>query len=262
MECCAIVFHQLTLRRWKASENKETELNNQRFVPINVGGCFVAGTMVHTKDGLKPIEQIKVGDWVLSRPENPEEGTETAYKRVTKTFRFEDKPVVNLAWFQRPADDPTGEKYGGLKSTFDWVFVTPNHPVWVQGHGWMAVERLHASGKRRPGLLELHEWEQPLLRLADGSACHISDVNDCFRTDQPYVVYTESTNDFLDWGSLWDCTDSPPRETNNQVTFNIENWIDPETDMPVVFTTTVYNIEVEDWHTYFVGTTGLRVGVE
>ena len=31
-------------------------------------GCFVAGTLVHTKDGLKPIEQIKIGDWVLSRP--------------------------------------------------------------------------------------------------------------------------------------------------------------------------------------------------
>ena len=34
-------------------------------------GCFVAGTLVHTKDGLKPIEQIKIGDWVLSRPESP-----------------------------------------------------------------------------------------------------------------------------------------------------------------------------------------------
>ena len=44
---------------------------------------------------------------------------------------------------------------------------------------------------------------------------------------------------------------------DNGIAFDIENWIDPETDEPVVFTTTVYNIEVEDWHTYFVGTTGL-----
>lgn len=35
----------------------------------------MAGTLVHTKEGLKPIEQLKVGDWVLSRPENPEQGT-------------------------------------------------------------------------------------------------------------------------------------------------------------------------------------------
>lgn len=125
-----------------------------------VVGCFVAGTLVHTKDGLKPIEQIKVGDWVLSRPENPEEGTATAYKRVSNTFRFENKPVVSLSWFQRPADDPTGEKYGGLKSTFDWVFATPNHPVWVERHGWVAVERLHEPGKkRRVGLLNAEDWE-------------------------------------------------------------------------------------------------------
>lgn len=224
-----------------------------------VVGCFIAGTLVHTKDGLKPIEEIKVGDWVLSRPENPEDGTATAYKRVANTFRFENKPVVSLSWFQRPADDPTGEKYGGLKSIFDWVFATPNHPVWVEGHGWMAVERLHAPGKRRFGSLSLQEWERPLLRLANGNACHISDVNDCFRTDKPNVVYTESTNEFLDWGSLWDSEENPPKYIDNGIAFDTENWIDPETDMPVVFTTTVYNIEVEDWHTYFVGTTGLWV---
>ena len=50
----------------------------------------VAGTLIHTKEGLKPIEQIQVGDWVLSRPEDPEQGTQTDYKRVVKTFRVED----------------------------------------------------------------------------------------------------------------------------------------------------------------------------
>ena len=32
-------------------------------------GCFVAGTPVHTKEGLVPIEKLRVGDWVLSQPE-------------------------------------------------------------------------------------------------------------------------------------------------------------------------------------------------
>lgn len=44
---------------------------------------FVAGTLVHAKDGILPIEQIKVGDWVLSRP--PDRG-ENACKRVLRTF--------------------------------------------------------------------------------------------------------------------------------------------------------------------------------
>lgn len=67
-----------------------------------VVGCFIAGTLVHTKNGLKPIKEIKVGDWVLSRPEDPEEGTTTAYRRVADTFKFENKPVVHLTWMQRP----------------------------------------------------------------------------------------------------------------------------------------------------------------
>jgi hypothetical protein len=31
---------------------------------------FVAGTLVHTDKGLVPIEQLKIGDLVLSRPDN------------------------------------------------------------------------------------------------------------------------------------------------------------------------------------------------
>jgi hypothetical protein len=47
------------------------------------GGCFVAGTPVLMADGtLKPIEQLKVGDEVLSR--DPATGA-TAAKRVTLT---------------------------------------------------------------------------------------------------------------------------------------------------------------------------------
>lgn len=221
--------------------------------------CLVAGTLVQTQDGLRPIETIKVGDWVLSRPENSEEGAEAAYKRVVNTFRFEDKPVVRLNWFQRPADDVDGEKYGDRTSEFDGIFATPNHPVWVEGHGWLAVERLHEPGKRKPGLLDPEKWYQPILRLADGSVCHIGDVNDCFRTDQANVVYTEVTNEGLVWGNSWDFSVSPPKMISNQVAFEHEDWTDLETGAPSAFATTVYNIEVEDWHTYFIGRTGLWV---
>lgn len=40
----------------------------------------MAGTLVHTRDGLKPIEQIEAGDWVLSRPENGDEANPWADK--------------------------------------------------------------------------------------------------------------------------------------------------------------------------------------
>jgi Pretoxin HINT domain len=52
--------------------------------------CFTAGTLVHTDRGLILIEKIRVGDRVLSQPE---ETGELAYKRVLRTFSFEDKEV-------------------------------------------------------------------------------------------------------------------------------------------------------------------------
>ena len=46
-------------------------------------GCFMAGTLVTTKEGLKPIEEVKIGEYVLSRNE---ESGETSYKKVTDTL--------------------------------------------------------------------------------------------------------------------------------------------------------------------------------
>ena len=46
-------------------------------------GCFIAGTLVTTRSGFKPIEEIKIGDYVLSR--NEETG-EDSYKKVTDTL--------------------------------------------------------------------------------------------------------------------------------------------------------------------------------
>ncbi|MBI2750617.1 MAG: hypothetical protein HYX43_15190 [Burkholderiales bacterium] len=49
---------------------------------------------MHTKEGLRPIEQIEVGDWVLSKNESGD--GERDYKRVTKTFVHEDRQVSRL----------------------------------------------------------------------------------------------------------------------------------------------------------------------
>lgn len=105
---------------------------------------FVAGTLVHTKDGLKPIQEIKVGDLILSKPEMSklENGKgEPSYKPVLKTFVHQDKEI----WLVRAErcivlDDKEGEPYDEdfyelqNKSSRSIEFLaTPNHPVWVEG---------------------------------------------------------------------------------------------------------------------------------
>jgi serpin B len=47
--------------------------------------CFPAGTPVRTRDGDKPIEQIRAGDYVLSRSEFDHE-SEVRFQRVEETF--------------------------------------------------------------------------------------------------------------------------------------------------------------------------------
>lgn len=67
--------------------------------------CFVAGTLVHTKDGLKKIEEIQVGNVVLSKSDV---SGEMSYQRVVNTFvrqadaiykvSFEDGTVLETTW--------------------------------------------------------------------------------------------------------------------------------------------------------------------
>ena len=66
-----------------------------------VKSWFVAGTLVHTDKGLVPIEQIKVGDRVLSRPENPPDAP-NEYKQVINTFKSAEKKKIIRVAYHRP----------------------------------------------------------------------------------------------------------------------------------------------------------------
>ena len=83
--------------------------------------CFAAGTKVMTKDGEKPIEEIKVGDKILSKNEDT---GEIKYKSVVRLF----KRVVN-------------ETYT-LKIGKEEIITTDEHPFWVKGKGWVEAKYL------------------------------------------------------------------------------------------------------------------------
>lgn len=82
--------------------------------------CFAGGTLVHTKNGLVPIEQIQVGDWVLSRPEA---GGELSYKPVTRTFVHESSFIFLL--FFRHAVEKDGKWFNHRSET---IVATGGHP--------------------------------------------------------------------------------------------------------------------------------------
>ena len=73
-------------------------------------GGFMKGTLVETEEGWTPIDELKVGDLVMSQPEN---GIgEAVPKRVVNTFRYEDKEVVMLRFSQFPKRNRGGRGIG------------------------------------------------------------------------------------------------------------------------------------------------------
>ena len=106
------------------------EANGLRLLgKLNPCKCFVAGTMVQTKDGPVAIEKLKVGDLVVARDETT---GETAFKPVLRLVRNGEKKVVRLTFVNAAGK---AESLG----------VTLEHPFMADGKHWIA------AGQLKPG---------------------------------------------------------------------------------------------------------------
>ena len=91
--------------------------------------CLVAGSLIEMADGTtKPIETLQPNDLVVSR--DPETG-KTEPERVTQTISRKSAVLVTLIF----TDPKTG-------SVTDKMVCTPEHPIYVQGQGWVPAGML------------------------------------------------------------------------------------------------------------------------
>ncbi len=108
--------------------NKAFKSLRNKFKRAKCRKCFVAGTLVHTEDGMTAIEEIEVGDLVAARDQHNEDG-EIEWKEVVDFFVNDKKPIVEVTF----TDDATREfKFGS----------THDHPFWVEQRGWVEVQDL------------------------------------------------------------------------------------------------------------------------
>ena len=91
----------------------------------SAGQCFVAGTLVDTADGMRPIESLHEGDRIHSK--DPTTGG-MAYQPVLRTIVTE----------RRALDEVTIVSPFGIES----IRATPNHPFFVPGRGWTETSQL------------------------------------------------------------------------------------------------------------------------
>lgn len=201
-------------------------------------GGFAAGTLVHTKEGLKPIEEIQVGDWVLSKPGN---GGEQAFKRVTQTLTHPPERVVRVD-YQKP-DAPSGHCAS--------IVATPNYLFCTKVDGWVAAIRLQGFG---PGKYYFEAADVRSIKLWDITNIFISNESGVGWTSERRTTRTDTA------GHLWDfigkrlIAASVPAI---DVVRDIEYSSSPQ---DLYFKLPVHNLEVEDFHTFFVGQHGVWVG--
>ncbi|MBT9697098.1 polymorphic toxin type 15 domain-containing protein [Eubacterium ventriosum] len=83
--------------------------------------CFIAGTLVATKKGKIPIEEVKCNDWVLSAAPNT---LRKSYKRVENIFNRQVDFLIHLY------------------ISGDEIVTSDNHPFYIVGKGFVAASLL------------------------------------------------------------------------------------------------------------------------
>jgi TPR repeat protein len=217
---------------------------------------IAAGTPVHTREGLKPIEDVAVGDWVLSRPQS---AGEPAYKRVVRTLRQEDAPICGARFYAKRGGQFVAQE----------LLVTPDHPVYVSGYHnsgafsdeyWDELDK--PIGWQRAETLESHQ----MVPLAGGEAMHSSRVERIWRTRTPgegwIEVNPDSTTGHRVRVGEGRATGNIREQVNADFT-GVEDFNDRNASRALqdkwAYRATVHDLEVEDFHTYYVGEHGVWV---
>lgn len=170
---------------------------NAKLAPFvrEVATCFDGETLVCTKEGYRRICDIQVGQEVLSRSEST---GEQAYQRVVNAFAHRVEVVCQVTI--------------NVDGLWEVIFVTSEHPVWVNGEGWMQAGNLHRGQELEicnPDSADPDQSIEAMLAMRLGGKRWAARVESVVRIDKV------------------------PRF--------------------------VYNLEVENFHTYFVGSYGLWV---
>lgn len=225
---------------------------------------FPAGTRIVTDRGLVPIQDVKVSDMVLSKPESGE--GELCYKPVILTISYDDKEIWELTYFEVEANIDISKLHKGKllqlsrKGKMNTITTTPNYLFWIEAIGWTRLDEMQSGqiiATKEPDILGFvfsvqprKKTDKPLI-AASYSPRNIFDFDKKgFEIeDKDYYFFLEQRPD--GYKKYLNNEDSPsPLIVNNQEPVHVINEI---------FTTTVYNFEVADYHTYFIFTEGLWV---
>jgi hypothetical protein len=242
---------------------------------------FVAGTLVHTDKGLVSIEQLKVGDRVLSKHESSE-GHDFKYQQVKQTMQFSNSDIYEVCYASTVILNDCEE------CIFSHAFVTEEQHIWVIDTGWLVAKELKAGdivllqngcANMIFGVVRLHKtcidgiaysygWgadDKAVSKLIDfrnGFACIYFGNTTQSITDYEYVflgegVAQQGSYTLIDRNE-YNLGYGKEQQSNFKFFgYSYDDLFNPEENYGDVFSWIVYNIEVEDYHTYFIGKAGI-----
>lgn len=227
----------------------------QEGADVSYQACFAAGTLVHTDKGLIPIEQVRVGTSVLSQPEL---GGGQDHRRVTDriatldqiVFAVQIKPISSNALLAPLAPvEPLAT-----------LITTPGHPFWVESltrgqraragqqadqpaQHWIAVEQLEVG---------------QILQLAGGSRARVQAAGIVYKTQHADLGFV--ANDAAATGIVLALPTDPdtPIEPASAERLDALDSAEP-LKMAEPLKRTVYNLTVDEFHTYYVADMGVWV---
>ena len=302
-----------------------------------LGSGFVAGTLVHTDKGLVPIEQLKVGYRVLSRPENSPDAP-NEYKQVINTFKSaEKKKIIRVAYHRPEVMDKTfidkliADNYDYEWTIYDsrklpttdelYLYCTEDHPFWTKEAGLVTAVNLECNTKESvyyhnqytlinyqdiPLLDAGSTFSTPLKRTSipdvavqtndndRSTRCHegeiysITDfrsgrpilidlegrIEDGWSKEQEFIKLSEASEDFrlpfTEAGNFYIGSAvygyemghyKSYEELSDDIHLTREQLqeFNKKAEDSQYYLATVYNIEVADFHTYFVGVDGVWI---
>ncbi len=161
-----------TKARVRTSPSRSAELSageKQEWDIINKTHCFPSGTLVLMADGSrKAIEQVQVGDEVMSRDEFTQQDSR---QKVVRLFRSIAKSTLKL-------------RFGGTET----IEATPEHPFYVPGRGFVPAKLLKVG----------------LLSLTLNQAVPVSAVETLSQSKPVYNFEVANTHTyFVGKSSLW-----------------------------------------------------------
>ncbi len=202
----------------------------------------VAGTLVHAKSGLIPIERVKPGDQLVSQLDQEE----PACRPVVRAARHEEAPIWTLTYFSRAEQEQAAAEGRMMRRDCERRLVgTANALFRLVGGGWCRASDLHV------------EME---VELINRRAAVIVVSTPLYRSQIEGVAWEEGTFD-PDNGVLVELRNGRSGERDLlgdgatrafQPPF-VERW--EETSY---YRCPVYSLEIDEGASYFVGTMGLR----